>query len=108
MKALIWIASILITSIVVVMLNAVGIHLGGIPTMIVYAPLFFITPKLCKKWDEYKESQKENLPEYAKESFDTANISNNVTHKDEVRFCRKCGEKLNNSQFCSKCGTEVL
>ena len=27
---------------------------------------------------------------------------------DQIRFCRKCGEKLiENSQFCSKCGTQI-
>ena len=27
---------------------------------------------------------------------------------DEIRFCRKCGEKLiNNSRFCHKCGIEI-
>lgn len=54
MKFLIWAASMILTSIVVVMLQEAGITLGAIPTMILYVPLFFITPKLCKKWDERK------------------------------------------------------
>lgn len=29
--------------------------------------------------------------------------------ENEIRFCRKCGERLiDNSQFCCKCGTEVV
>jgi len=69
MKALIWIASILITSIVAVIIKAAGVTLGAIPTMILYAPMFFITPKLCKKWHERKakkEWQKTVLSEYPK------------------------------------------
>lgn len=28
---------------------------------------------------------------------------------NEIRFCRKCGEKLiDNSQFCRKCGTQIV
>lgn len=34
---------------------------------------------------------------------------NSLAERDEICFCRKCGEKLlDNSRFCCKCGTEVV
>ena len=56
MKILIWVLSILITSIISVLIKSTGITLGAIPTMILYTPLFFIVPKLCKKWDDTQRS----------------------------------------------------
>ena len=59
MKVVIWIVSVLITSIVVVLIKEAGFILGEIPTMILYAPMFFVTPILCKKWDEYKATKRD-------------------------------------------------
>ena len=78
MKILIWTLSILITSIVVVMIKSADITLGAIPTMILYAPLFFITPKLCKKWDEHKESKEI----YSKTNSNNSSIRT-VSQKDK-------------------------
>lgn len=34
---------------------------------------------------------------------------NTLAERDQIRFCRKCGEKLlDNGRFCCKCGTEVV
>lgn len=38
-----------------------------------------------------------------------AEIIENEINSDKIAFCRKCGNKLLiNSEFCSKCGTEVI
>lgn len=66
MKILIWALSIFVTSIVAAMIKSAGITLGAIPTILLYAPLFFITPKLCQKWDDHKKS---------KESLNKTNIT---------------------------------
>lgn len=35
--------------------------------------------------------------------------ANSPAERDKICFCRKCGERLlDNSRFCSKCGTEVV
>ncbi len=36
-------------------------------------------------------------------------VNNSIQTTDQIRFCRKCGEKLiNDSSFCRKCGTEIV
>ena len=38
-----------------------------------------------------------------------SNIDEPVSSVAQIRFCRKCGEKLvENSRFCRKCGTEII
>ncbi len=52
MKVLIWIGCIFVTSFVIVALRFAGIYLGAIPTLIVYAIMFWIASSLCKSYDE--------------------------------------------------------
>ena len=54
MKILIWSAAVSITSLVIVIINATGHRLGALPTMLICAPMFFLSPWLCKKWDAHK------------------------------------------------------
>ena len=84
MKFLIWTLSILITSIVAVIIKSAGITLGAIPTMILYAPLFFITPKLCKKWDEHK-SNKEKNDGYSSSVFHNGHTTKNSTPENHLQ-----------------------
>ena len=71
--------------------------------------VFFVAKKLCSMWDEHKwviESKKKNS---AQQKNIVVEESAKITDADQVRFCRKCGEKLiDNSRFCRKCGTEVV
>lgn len=127
MKILIWALSIVITSIVAVLIKSAGITLGAIPTMILYAPLFFITPKLCEKWDGYKtkkDMQKKEAPSaiVPNESASNTNLqsANNresdttATHVKQAiaykkrLYCRHCNAELpDGSAFCNKCGEKV-
>lgn len=44
------------------------------------------------------------------EELDESKMRSNIdTHAEEIKFCRKCGNKLlEDSKFCDKCGTEVV
>lgn len=127
MKILIWALSIIITSIVAVLMKSAGITLGAIPTMILYAPLFFITPKLCKKWDEHKvqkDVQDKKVPSaivpnrttintnsqsviYRESDATATQVKQPIAHKKKV-YCRQCNAELpEESAFCNKCGAKV-
>ena len=103
MKVLIWFLCIFTNALITTLIKEAGVILGAIPTVILYGATFWLARTLCKKWDEHKESK-------AMEKAASAPKSQPVTtNVDQVRFCRKCGEKLiDNSQFCRKCGTEVI
>ena len=52
-----------------------------------------------------------NQSKFAEALFKTDEIFTEdiATTTDQIRFCRKCGNKLlDNSKFCSKCGTEII
>lgn len=91
MKILIWALSILITSIVAVVIKSAGITLGAIPTMILYAPLFFITPKLCKKWDEHKANKsihsEHNVDRFTKNIMPQNNVPANAPAQSAFHSC---------------------
>jgi ribosomal protein L40E len=80
-----------------------GVILGAIPTVLLFAGTMWLARTLCKKWDIHKankEAQKNSLEQ------NQQTIPNN---DNQIRFCRRCGEKLiNNSQFCRKCGTKIV
>lgn len=52
MKILIWIGCAFIFGLINATCIAVGISLGGIPTVLIAAALFFLAKLLCKKWDK--------------------------------------------------------
>lgn len=103
MKFLIWFLCILANAIITTLITESGVILGGIPTALMFAATFWLARTLCKKWDEHKanrEIEKSAAVPTPQPVFVTA---------DQVRFCRKCGEKLiDNSKFCRKCGTEIV
>ena len=106
MKVLIWIGCFFVATILNTLLGyATGVKVGY---LIFYFAVYFVAKKLCNKWDEHKEakaaqrkaSQQKNIVVEEKPVIEDG---------DQVRFCRKCGEKLlDNSQFCRKCGTEIV
>lgn len=54
MKVLIWFVCFFMMSVVITYLNASGIFVGGIPTIILFGITFWIAKTLCKKYDEAK------------------------------------------------------
>ena len=103
MKVLIWFLCIFANALITTLIKEAGVILGAIPTVILYGATFWLARTLCKKWDEHKENKavKQNVPDQAVQT-DPADTT------EQVRFCRKCGEKLlDNSQFCRKCGTAI-
>lgn len=97
MKILIWIACLLVNSIITVVIKVNGIILGGIPTLIMYMITFAGARTLCEKWEEHK-CNKEKRNRVVEDEY-----------ADKIGFCRKCGKKLlENSQFCNDCGTEIF
>ena len=103
MKFLIWFLCIFSNALITTLIKESGVILGAIPTVILYGATFWLARALCKKWDEHKENKaiEQNVPAQVVQSTPADTT-------EQVRFCRKCGEKLlNNSQFCRKCGTEV-
>lgn len=108
--------AILLTSLMSVIIKGQGITLGGIPTLMLYAPMFFISPLLCKKWDEYKAKRTASNPH--QNEPDQVTAVNKKTHpgvldwskesKAKRLFCKQCGSELpEGSAFCNKCGTRV-
>ena len=100
MKILIWIGCFVVATILNTLLGyATGFKAGFLPF---YLAVYFVAKKLCSKWDERKTNK-------AMQSHASDLQSQPVETDDQVRFCRKCGEKLiENSRFCRKCGTEIV
>ena len=104
MKILIWFLCILANSVITAITKANGIILGGIPTFIMYMITFAVARTLCEKWEEHKNNKQQRIIPN-KKAID-GKVAENC---DKITFCRKCGKKLlDNSQFCSECGTEVV
>lgn len=119
MKALIWILTFLLGSILNTLIGyAIGIKAGAV---LLYIAEFYIAKKLCEKWDQRKEEKQstkqvqnaENIiePNVVVESI-PASIEQPVVTNDnperKIMYCRRCGSKLiEGSEFCSKCGTQI-
>lgn len=105
MKFLIWFGCFIVASILNTILGyATGIKAGY---LIFYFAVVFVAKKLCAKWDEHKEAKKKQ--KRSAQSVTQPIHNTHVPSLSEVRFCRRCGEKLiDNSCFCSKCGTEII
>ncbi|MBQ8495108.1 MAG: zinc ribbon domain-containing protein [Clostridia bacterium] len=103
MKILIWILCFFVNSFITTLIKTeIGINLGAIPTILMYAATFWLARTLCKKWDEHRENK-------AIQAETCAMKEVAVDNSDRIRFCRRCGERLiDGSQFCRKCGTEVV
>lgn len=83
---------------------ATGVKAGY---LVFYLAVYFVAKKLCNKWDEHKEAEEKQIR--AAQSANHPVVEDNTNTEVDVRFCRKCGEKLiHNSRFCRKCGTEVI
>ncbi len=106
MKVLIWIGCFFVATILNTLLGyATGIKAGF---LIFYLVVYFVAKKLCNKWDERKET-KEAQKYVAQQNSVLVEEEIETLVVDQIRFCRKCGEKLlDNSQFCRKCGTEIV
>lgn len=52
MKVAIWGLCIFVYAVITAVLRSCGVTLGGIPTMILYASVFWVARTLCKKLDE--------------------------------------------------------
>lgn len=106
MKVLIWIGCFFVATILNTILGyATGVKVGY---LIFYFAVYFVAKKLCTKWDEHKEAkiEKKKAPQQQNIVFEEKTV---VEDTNQVRFCRKCGEKLiDNSQFCRKCGTGIV
>ena len=103
MKVLIWFLCIFANALITTLIKEAGVILGAIPTVILYGATFWLARTLCKKWDEHKENKavEQNV---SVQAVQTAPADTT----EQVRFCRKCGEKfIANIQFCHKCGTKV-
>ena len=54
MKALIWIGCVVSLSLCTVIIRYCGIILGGIPSALMFAGMWWLATTLCKKWDARK------------------------------------------------------
>lgn len=106
MKALIWIGCFFVATILNTLLGyATGVKVGY---LIFYFVVYFVAKKLCAKCDEHKEAKTKMKKATQKQNI-VVEEKAMVVYANQVRFCRKCGEKLiDNSQFCRKCGTEIV
>lgn len=106
MKVLIWIGCFFVATILNTLLGyATGVKVGY---LIFYFAVYFVAKKLCNKWDEHKEAKAEKKKATQQQNI-VVKEKATAEDVDQVRFCRKCGEKLlDNSQFCRKCGTEIV
>lgn len=55
MKALIWIGCVVSLSLCTVLIRYCGIVLGGIPSALMFAGMWWLATTLCKKWDARKQ-----------------------------------------------------
>ena len=101
MKVLIWIGCFIVATILNALLGyATGVKVGY---LLFYFAVYYVAKKLCSMWDEHKE--KKTMQKHASAPLPYPVVAT----VDQIRFCRKCGEKLiDNSKFCRKCGTEIV
>ena len=106
MKVLIWIGCFFVATILNTLLGyATGLKAGY---LVFYFAVYFVAKKLGNKWDEYKAAKAEQKKVTQQQNI-VIEEKAAVEDVNQVRFCRKCGEKLlNNSQFCRRCGTEII
>lgn len=96
MKILIWLGCALVTSIVVALIAGGTGALGAIPTLILYAPMFYIAKNLCLKVDKRRDEKKHKV---ARELQCT--VSKSMKHV----VCPNCGERQSAERsVCVSCG----
>lgn len=105
MKVLIWFGCIFVATMLNTLLGyATGVKVGYV---IFYFGVYSVARRLCDKWDKHKSKKTENNKTYALKNQPIIEPTTNATN--EIRFCRKCGEKLiDSSKFCRKCGAEIV
>lgn len=59
MKILIWFGCFFVNVLIQVILGNAGITLGAIPIMLLFSVSYWSARKLCRKWDERKDSRHE-------------------------------------------------
>ncbi len=100
MKALIWFLSLLAYGLISAFFKQIGVTLGFIPTVIIVGSTLLLARTFCQKWDERMAVKNKPLSK-------AGSIKQNCD--DNIRFCRKCGERLIiGGKFCRKCGTQVF
>ena len=87
---------------------------GAIPTLIICGGMFLTSRGLRKKYEAYREKKAlqcvngKKIYSTSRVSEKRDNISSAVSVVPPVVYCRRCGKKLiENSTFCSYCGTEI-
>ena len=126
MKVLIWVACILLLSIVRFLINyaldASGIILGGLGAGILaiaeFSTFWFFARWLCKKWDNHKlclsikQSAKEDVVcnnPITCESTTSPILVEQKTSSTKRRFCSRCGSEIaDSSHKCSGCGKKCF
>ena len=127
MKALIWISTFLVGTLINTLIGyVIGIRAGAV---LLYIVEYYIAKKLCEKLDEYKSAKESSVAELSSEHGRPIDMfSNNQEINKQVEFvneqsklsveetskfktisyCRRCGFKLvEGSEFCSNCGTKI-
>lgn len=113
MKVLIWIACVIVASIVQIFLKELGIG-GAIPAMLVFGGMYGAASTLCKKYDERKARKTEEKT--AHNSISTVSAmhppKDSTLEKENshpaVASCQKCGNSLpEDSEFCPYCGARL-
>lgn len=106
MKVLIWIGCFFVATILNTLLGyATGVKVGY---LIFYFAVYFVAKKLCNKWDEHKNAKAEQR-RAVQPNYVSVEGKGETVGVDQIRFCRRCGEKLiDSSRFCRKCGTEIV
>lgn len=119
MKAFIWLFCFFVAAVIQTAVREVGILLGAVPSMLLYALTWWSAKKLCAAWDRRKTSK--STSDYADslilppETFEVdANVeatlavstsSNLDTPKH--RFCKQCGNPIDpDTRKCADCNKQ--
>ena len=87
MKILIWGSCLFANALLVALLRQLGVVLGGLPTMLLFAAAFYLARELCKNYDKKtKKVREENTTSW---------------------YCAKCGAMNDGAEKCVNCGISI-